>query len=73
MIAGFKANDPDGHHLQNRSDRDVLLLEVGTRFEGDGATYPDIDLIYPPGGRPALYTRRDGTPYPDIKLRKPGD
>jgi len=71
--AGFKANDPDGHHLQNRSDRDVLLLEVGARLKGDGATYPDIDLIYPPDGQPALYTHRDGTPYTDIKQRKPGD
>jgi len=71
--AGFKANDPDGHHLQNRSDRDVLLLEVGARLKGDGATYPDIDLIYPPGGQPALYTHRDGTPYTDIRQRKPGD
>lgn len=25
--AGFKAGDPDGHHLQNRSDRDALLLD----------------------------------------------
>src|SRR5450432_4235399 len=24
--AGFKASEQDGHHLQNRSDRDVLLL-----------------------------------------------
>ena len=51
----------------------MLLLEVGTRVEGDGAYYPGIDLVYPPGGRPALYTHRDGTPYPDIKRRKPGD
>jgi uncharacterized cupin superfamily protein len=68
--AGFKAGEQDGHHLQNRSDRDVLLLEVGTRTPGDGAAYPGIDLVYPPDGVPALYTRMDGTPYPDIKLRK---
>src|ERR1700744_6324807 len=29
--AGFKAGDRDGHHIQNRSDTDVLLLEIGTR------------------------------------------
>ena len=67
--AGFKASEPDGHHLQNRSDRDVLLLEVGSRIEGDGAAYPGIDLVYPPDGIPAKYTRLDGTPYTDIKLR----
>lgn len=70
--AGFKAGEQDGHHLQNRSDRDVLLLEVGTRTPGDGASYPGIDLVHPPDGFPALYIRLDGTPYPGVKLRKPG-
>jgi uncharacterized cupin superfamily protein len=51
----------------------VLLLEVGTRIEGDGARYPGIDLVHPADGIPATYTHLDGTPYPDIKLRKPGD
>lgn len=69
--AGFKAGDRDGHHIQNRSDRDVMLLEVGTRVPGDGAEYPDIDLIHPRDGKPALYTHRDGTPYPDIRRRTP--
>lgn len=69
--AGFKAGDPDGHHLQNRSDQDAVFLEVGTRVEGDGAEYPGIDLVHPPGGVPAMYTHRDGTPYPDIRWRTP--
>ncbi len=68
--AGFRCGEPDGHHLQNRSDRDALVLEVGTRNDGDSAAYPDIDLVYPPGGKPALYTHTDGTPYTDIKLRQ---
>jgi uncharacterized cupin superfamily protein len=71
--AGFKAGEQNGHHFQNRSSRDVLLLEVGTRIEGDGARYPGIDLVHPADGIPATYTHLDGTPYPDIKLRKPGD
>ncbi len=71
--AGFKAGEEDGHHLQNRSDREALVLEIGSRIEGDGASYPDIDMISPANGIPALYTRKDGSPYPDIKLRKPGD
>jgi uncharacterized cupin superfamily protein len=29
--AGFKANDPNGHHLVNKSGRDAVLLEIGTR------------------------------------------
>ena len=71
--AGFKAGDEDGHHLQNRSSSDVLLLEVGTRVEGDGAHYPGIDLVYPVDGIPAIYTHLDGTPYTDIRQRKPED
>jgi uncharacterized cupin superfamily protein len=67
--AGFKAGDQDGHHLQNRSDADVVVLEVGTRLPNDGAEYPDIDLVAPAGGQPAIYTRRDGTPYTDIRRR----
>ena len=42
--AGFKAGDADGHHLQNRSDRDAVILEVGNDAPGDVTDYPDIDL-----------------------------
>ncbi len=43
--AGFKAGTPQGHHLQNRSNRDALILEVGTRRpDEDAVFYPDIDL-----------------------------
>ena len=70
--AGFKAGDPNGHCLQNRSKSDALVLEVGTRFEDDAAYYPDIDMVAPAGGKPAPYTHRDGTPYTDIKRRGPG-
>ncbi len=60
--AGFRAGDPDGHHLQNRSDAEALVLEIGARTPGgDGATYPDIDLHIAPGAEG--YTRKDGTPY----------
>ncbi len=69
--AGFKAGDEDGHHLQNRSGRDALILEVGTRVEGDGASYPDIDLVAPAHNQPAMYTAKDGTPYTDIRRRGP--
>src|SRR2546423_4887237 len=29
--AGFKAGAADGHHIQNRSKSDALLLEIGSR------------------------------------------
>ena len=60
--AGFKAGDPDGHSFQNRSNADVVLLEIGTRNKQDAARYSDIDMITIPG-RPG-YAHRDGTPYP---------
>jgi uncharacterized cupin superfamily protein len=60
--AGFKVGDPDGHHLQNRSSQEAVLLEVGSRHPGgDGAEYPDIDLVLPAGGKG--WRRKDGTAY----------
>jgi uncharacterized cupin superfamily protein len=44
MCAGFQAGSGDAHHLINRSDTDVVYLEVGDRSPGDGCTYPDDDL-----------------------------
>ena len=69
--AGFKAGDENGHCLQNRSGADAQVLEIGTRTEGDSAYYPGIDMVAPAGGKPAQYTRRDGTPYTDLKRRGP--
>lgn len=61
--AGFKAGEPDGHHLQNRSGAEVVVLEVGSRNrERDGVDYPDIDLRIAPGEIKFLH--KDGTPYP---------
>jgi uncharacterized cupin superfamily protein len=61
--AGFKAGIHDGHHLQNRGDRDAVLLEVGSRkIEDDEGDYPDIDLRFLKGG--GGYAHKDGTPYP---------
>lgn len=69
--AGFKAGDANGHCLQNRSDREAVALEIGTRVAGDASDYPDIDMLAPAGGKPALYTHRDGTPYTDLRRRGP--
>jgi uncharacterized cupin superfamily protein len=71
--AGFKAGDRDGHCLQNRSDAEVQVLEIGTRIAADAGFYPDIDLVAPAGGKPAPYTRRDGTPYENLRRRGPED
>jgi uncharacterized cupin superfamily protein len=69
--AGFPAHDTNGHCLQNRSDRHAQVLEIGTRVPGNAAYYSDIDMVAPADGKPAIYTHRDGTPYPDIRRRGP--
>jgi uncharacterized cupin superfamily protein len=43
--AGFKANVPHGHHLVNKSGRDAVFLEIGTRSKHQRAEYPDVDLL----------------------------
>ena len=60
--AGFRAGEPDGHHIQNRSAADVVVLEVGARKRADDrADYPDIDLRSLENK--AGYVHKDGTPY----------
>jgi uncharacterized cupin superfamily protein len=64
MCAGFKAGVPDGHQLVNRSDRDVVFLEIGTRAMEGGADYPDIDMIVRRDDEGKWrYLHKDGTPY----------
>lgn len=60
--AGFPAGVANGHHLQNRSGKDALLLEVGSRRPAeDGCDYPDIDMVLEAGSR--TFKRRDGRSY----------
>ncbi len=63
MCAGFQAGKPDGHHLVNRSAQDAVYLEVGDRTPGDGANYPDDDLVASAVVGGWKFTRRDGSPY----------
>jgi len=61
--AAFKAGEPNGHHLINRSARDAVVLEIGTRdLDRDTCDYPDIDMLAVDADPP--YVHRDGTPYP---------
>jgi len=64
--AGFKSNSGDGHCLVNRSQRDVLYLEVGTRAKAERTVYSDIDMkVERDAGGGMVYSRKsDGVPYP---------
>ena len=67
--AGFKAGVADGHHLINRSGKEAVVLEIGSRIPAsDGAEYPDIDLRVPQGTRD--YVHKDGAPYEDTTKRQ---
>jgi uncharacterized cupin superfamily protein len=59
MIAGFRAGVANGHHLVNRSNAVVRVLEVGTRTDEETARYPDIGMMYREGEG---YLTADGRP-----------
>jgi uncharacterized cupin superfamily protein len=61
--AGFKAGVPNGHHLINKSSRDALLLEIGTRAKHERVEYPDLDLLAISDEHGDRYTRKNGQPY----------
>ncbi len=61
--AGFPAGG-EAHHILNRTDRDLLILEIGDRPEGDEGSYPqdDIQAVMGADGK-WRFARKDGTPY----------
>jgi uncharacterized cupin superfamily protein len=62
--AGFKAGVANGHHLVNRSARDALYLEIGTRAARERAHYPDVDLVMERDEDGVRFLHRSGEPYP---------
>jgi uncharacterized cupin superfamily protein len=62
--AGFKAGVANGHHLVNKSQRDAVYLEIGTRAANERAHYPDADLVCERDARGMRFLHRSGEPYP---------
>lgn len=62
--AGWKAGDPNGHCLVNRSGREAVILEVGSRAPAENAIYADIDMQVVRDGKVSRYLRKNGEPYP---------
>ncbi len=62
MVAGFQAGSGNGHHIVNRSNAVVRLLEVGTRTAEETAHYSDIDMMYREGADTKGYFTKDGRP-----------
>jgi uncharacterized cupin superfamily protein len=61
--AGFKANSRNGHCLVNKSDRDAVYLEIGTRSKHERVDYPGVDLMVIRDDKGARYTHKNGDPY----------
>jgi len=60
--AAFPKDQPNGHHLINKSADMAVVLEIGTRSAEDVTEYSDIDMRI--DNRVGRFTHKDGTPYP---------
>lgn len=59
-VIAWPAGVENGHHLQNRSGKPcVFVVASAGDYDADGGEYPDIDMVFDPGG----YARKDGTRY----------
>ncbi len=63
MCAGFAAGGI-AHQLVNRTDSDVVYLEIGDRAAGDDGAYPADDLraVLGADGK-SQFSHKDGRPY----------
>jgi uncharacterized cupin superfamily protein len=63
MVAGFPAQGA-AHHLENKTNTECVILEIGDRSDGDALSYPVDDLVAALGDdRQWQFTHKDGTPY----------
>jgi uncharacterized cupin superfamily protein len=61
--AAFKAGSGNAHRLINRTARDAVYLEVGTRAPTDHVHYPDDDLALVRDDKGRRYLHKSGEPY----------
>jgi uncharacterized cupin superfamily protein len=61
--AAWRAGVQNGHCLVNRSNRDAVFIEIGTRALAERAHYSDIDMMVVRDGAGARYTKKDGSAY----------
>lgn len=63
MCAGFKAGTGNGHQLLNRTNEEVIYLEIGDRSAGDSVVYPDDDIQAGFVEGKWQFAHKDGMPY----------
>jgi uncharacterized cupin superfamily protein len=61
--AAFKAGSGNAHRLINRTTRDAVYIEVGTRAAADHVHYPDDDLTLLRDENGRRYLHKSGEPY----------
>ncbi len=59
------AGDGNGHHMINKTDKDVVFLVIGTRNPAeDNCYYPEVDLRVSPNGTSTRnFTKKDGSAF----------
>lgn len=60
--AGWRANGGIGHCLINRTGKDALYLEVGTRAKSERVHYPDVDFRMERDDTGRRWMRKSGAP-----------
>jgi uncharacterized cupin superfamily protein len=63
--AAFKASSGIAHCLINRTDRDAVYFEVGTRAESERVQYPDVDFVMERDENGRRFFRKSGEPIRD--------
>ena len=60
--AGFKAGSGIAHCLINRTARDAVYFEVGTRAKSERVQYPDVDFVMERDESGRRFFRKSGEP-----------
>jgi uncharacterized cupin superfamily protein len=63
--AGFKAGSGIAHCLINRTNRDAVYFEVGTRAKSERVHYPDVDFVMERDENGRRFFRKSGEPIRD--------
>ena len=59
--AGFKAGNPVGHHIINKSSEVAILFEVGTRCDNEVGHYTGLDFTYRKVNGVVTFVNKDGS------------
>ena len=59
--AGFKAGNPVGHNIINKSSEIAILFEVGTRCDNEVGHYTGLDFTYRKVNGVVTFVNKDGS------------